>query len=78
MNGKEIKEKIKSLKKIYNEEKFDDAYTESESFVLELFREKKYKDIVEADKKLESIPIIDEKNNLSNTKQSNTEKFIRL
>jgi len=58
MNSKEIKEKIKSLKKLYDEEKFDDAHAESESFVLELFKEKKYKDIVEADKKLESVPII--------------------
>jgi len=58
MNSKEIKEKIKSLKKLYDEEKFDDAHAESESFVLQLFKEKKYKDIVEADKKLESVPII--------------------
>ena len=58
MNSKEIKEKIKSLKKFYDEEKFDEARAESESFVLELFKEKKYKDIVEADKKLESVPII--------------------
>ena len=58
MNSKEIKEKIKSLKKLYDEEKFDEAHTESESFVLDLFKEKKYKDIIEADKKLESVPII--------------------
>ncbi len=58
MNSKEIKEKIKSLKTLYDEKKFDDAHAESESFVLELFKEKKYKDIVEADKKLESVPII--------------------
>lgn len=58
MNNKEIKEKIKLLKKLYEEEKFDDAHTESENFVLQLFKEKKYKDIVEADKKLESVPII--------------------
>lgn len=58
MNSKEIKEKIKLLKKLYDEEKFDEAHTESESFILELFKEKKYKDIVEADKKLESVPII--------------------
>ena len=58
MNSKEIKEKIKSLKKLYDEEKFDEAHAESESFVLDLFKEKKYKDIVEADKKLESVPII--------------------
>ncbi len=58
MNSKEVKEKIKSLKKLYDEEKFDDAHAESESFVLQLFKEKKYKDIVEANKKLESVPII--------------------
>lgn len=58
MNKKEIGEKISSLKKLYDEEKFDDACTEAESFVLELFEEKKYKDIVEADKKLKSIPIM--------------------
>jgi len=58
MNSKEIKEKIKLLKKLYDEEKFDEAHAESESFILELFKKKKYKDIVEADKKLESVPII--------------------
>lgn len=58
MNSKEIREKIKLLKKLYDEEKFDEAHAESENFVLELFKEKKYKDIVEADKKLESVPII--------------------
>lgn len=58
MNSKEIKEKIKSLKKLCDEEKFDDVRAESGNFVLELFKEKKYKDIVEADKKLESVPII--------------------
>ena len=58
MNKKAINQKIKLLKKLYDEEKFDEAHTESESFVLQLFKEKKYKDIVEADKKLESIPII--------------------
>ncbi len=58
MTKKEIKEKITRLKKLYEEEKFDDAHAESESFVLELFEEKKYKDIVEADKKLESVPIM--------------------
>ena len=58
MKNKEIKEKMKVLKKLYNEEKFDDAHSQSESFVLDLFKEKKYSDIVEADKKLESVPII--------------------
>lgn len=58
MNKKEIKEKIKKLKKLYDEEKLDDAHEESESFVLELFEEEKYKDIVDADKKLKSVPII--------------------
>ncbi|MDD4990102.1 MAG: hypothetical protein PHW31_02220 [Candidatus Pacebacteria bacterium] len=58
MNSKEIKEKIKSLKKLYDEEKFNEAHAESEDFVLKLFKEEKYKDIVEADKKLESVPII--------------------
>jgi len=58
MNSKEIKEKIKSLKNSTMKEKFDEAHTESESFVLDLFKEKKYKDIIEADKKLESVPII--------------------
>jgi len=56
MNKKEIKEKIKNLKKLYDEAKFDDAHAESESFVLDLFEEKKYNDIVDADKQLESIP----------------------
>lgn len=58
MNSKEIKEKIKSLKVLYDEEKFGEVHAKSESFVLELFKEKKYKSIVEADKKLESVPII--------------------
>ncbi len=58
MNKKEIKEKIKNLKKLYDEEKFDDAHAESESFVLDLFKEEKYEDIVNADKQLKSIPII--------------------
>lgn len=58
MNSKEIREKIKSLKKLYEEKKVDQAHDESEIFVLELFEEKRYKDIVEADKKLESVPII--------------------
>lgn len=58
MNKKEIKEKVKSLKKLYDGEKFDDAHAESESFVLELFKEKKYNDIIDADKELESIPIM--------------------
>lgn len=58
MNKKEIKERIDLIKSLYDEEEFDDAHEESEKFVLELFKEKKYKDIVEADKKLNSIPII--------------------
>lgn len=58
MNSKEIKEKIIFLKNLYDEEKFDEAHVESESFVLELFKEKKYKDIVKADKELKSVPII--------------------
>jgi len=47
MNKKEIKEKIKCLKKLYDEEKFDDAHAESENFVIDLFKEKKYNDIVD-------------------------------
>jgi hypothetical protein len=43
MNSKEIKEKIKLLKKLYDEEKFDEAHAESESFILELFKEKNTK-----------------------------------
>ena len=42
MNKKEIKEKIKSLKKLYDEDSFDDASAESKSFVSKLFKEKKY------------------------------------
>jgi len=34
MNSKEIKEKIKSLKKLYDEEKFDEVHAASESFVF--------------------------------------------
>jgi hypothetical protein len=58
MNSKGIKEKIKYLKKLYEEDEFDEAYAQSKNFILELFKEKRYKDIVEADKKLESVPFI--------------------
>jgi hypothetical protein len=58
MTKKEVKEKITRLRKLYEEEDFDSAHSESESFVLELFEDKKFSDIVEADKKLESIPIM--------------------
>lgn len=57
MNKKEVKEKIKQIKSLYDEGKFSESEEEAENFVLELFRQKKYKEIVEADKKI-SLPII--------------------
>lgn len=58
MSKKEIKEKIETIKAIYNSEKFDEAHEESEKFIRDLFAEKQYPDIVLADKNLECVPII--------------------
>lgn len=49
MNRKEIKEKIKTLRLLHQEEG-DQFYDEHEKLVLELFEEKQYGDIVEIDK----------------------------
>lgn len=58
MTQKEIKEKIKYLKSLQEQEEWDKANEEAEKLVKELFSERKYKEIVELDKSLKCVPIL--------------------
>jgi tetratricopeptide (TPR) repeat protein len=57
MTKKELREKIKYLKSLQEQENWDKAHEEAEKLVKKLFSEKKYKEIVELDKSLECVPI---------------------
>jgi len=57
MTKEELKEKIKYLKSLQKEEKWDKANEEVEKLVKKLFSEKKYREIVELDKSLKCVPI---------------------
>jgi tetratricopeptide (TPR) repeat protein len=57
MTQKELKEKIKYLKSLQEEENWEKAHEEAEELVKKLFSEKKYKEIVELDKSLKCVPI---------------------
>ncbi len=57
MNKKELKEKIKYLKSLEEQEEWDKATEEAGVLVKKLFTEKKFNEIVELDKSLECVPI---------------------
>lgn len=57
MKKLELKQKIEEIKRLYSENKFDEAYLSAEKIIQKLFQEKEFEQIVEIDRRTESAPI---------------------